>query len=458
MKRLDLILISIFILLTFHAPAIGQESRHDTVALTSIRQFLEQGKVDIHARTFMMSTMNDGGLSDYYAWAAGAGLGYQSPYYRHFQFGLSGFFIFNLADAHLAERDPITGAANRYEKMLFNLQAPEEKRELDRLEELFLKYQTQRMTITLGRQKLNTPFLNEQDNRMRPNIFSGIWTEYRYGNMSFQNGWITAITPRGTVDWYRLEDSFGVYGMGRNMNGEAAAYRGNMHSKGIWVSGISWYQQEKSKLKLWNYFIENVFNLSFVQWDQQLKKWKFGLQGFYETAIADAGNAVPALRYIQAGEKTAGIGTQLGYQLGHTFLSANYLGISHSGRYLFPREWGGEQFYASLSRERFEGNGGVQAFSLKAESWLNHQHTRLTGGLGRVNLPGPENYKLNKYGQPSYYHVMAEVSHTLEGMLEGMSAKILIVNKLDKNNTQEALYKINNVDMWNLNLIVDYKF
>jgi hypothetical protein len=55
---------------------------------------LKQGKFHAHVRSYFMSTDNEKSLTDYYALAIGAGIGYESPVIHHFQFGLTGFFYF----------------------------------------------------------------------------------------------------------------------------------------------------------------------------------------------------------------------------------------------------------------------------------------------------------------------------------------------------------------------------
>ena len=66
---------------------------------------------------------------------------------------------------------------NRYEIGLFDIEDPSNKKDIDRLEELYLKYNFKNATITVGKQLINTPFINLQDGRMRPTVVEGVWTE-----------------------------------------------------------------------------------------------------------------------------------------------------------------------------------------------------------------------------------------------------------------------------------------
>ena len=102
-----------------------------------------------------MATINEGALSDYSAWGTGAGIGYESAVLRNLQFGVSGFFIHNLASSDLTKRDPLTNAPSRYELSLFDVENPENKNDLDRLEELFIRYHYKKSQLTYGKQYLN---------------------------------------------------------------------------------------------------------------------------------------------------------------------------------------------------------------------------------------------------------------------------------------------------------------
>src|SRR5690554_7218767 len=113
-------------------------------------------------------------------------------------------------------------------------------------------------------------------------------------------------------------------------------------------------------------------------------------------------------------EQTFAIGGKLGIKfIQQHELSLNYLGISDKGRFLFPREWGREQFYASQTTELFEGNGGVNAFVMRYKyNSKNNQHaTTLSAGL--IDQPSVDNLRINKYALDNYYHFRSE-EHTSE--------------------------------------------
>jgi hypothetical protein len=423
---------------------------------------LDKGYFEFHARSFFMGTVNKGSLMDYSAMAAGAGLGYYSPSWKGFHLGFSGFFVFQLFENNIYEQDPTTNNYNRYEVLLFDMNNFKNKKDLDRLEELYVNYEHKHLLIQFGRQKFDSPFMNEQDNRMRPNIYSGLSVNYSHKDWEFIGAAFNHVTIRGTVDWYSMEESYGVYPFGRNPFGTASNYKGNVESLGVGVLGAK-YKTDKWKHQFWNYYNENVFILSFMQNEYALKRAKttynFGFQALYQTAINDGGNEDPTLSYILKDEFTYAFGGKMGVQRGRHEVSLNNLHISDNGRFLFPREWGRERFFASIPRERFEGAGGVNAFTLKYKYVFKNENMYTELGASSVTHQSLDNIRLNKYGVPSYYHFTGLVDYKFKGYLEGFDFKVLIAHKSAHHPSDvEDQYRINRVDLWNFNLILDYRF
>lgn len=170
--------------------------RNDTDTNT-LQYILRNGTFYGHARYFFMATDNTAGLSDYYANAIGMGIGYETGKIRGFQLGVSGFFIYNLQSSGLSELDPKTGAANRYELGLFDIKDPENNHDLDRLEDLYLKYSFKNSNIKFGKQHIKTPYVNAQDGRMRPTLVEGLTLEFKQlKKTTIEAGYIYKVSPR----------------------------------------------------------------------------------------------------------------------------------------------------------------------------------------------------------------------------------------------------------------------
>ena len=461
-------LLIFIIFFAFGSTAIAQISldEKDTTQVQeekeSLGKTLKSGEVDFHIRSFFMSTINKGDLLNYATLASGAGIGYTTPEWKGFQARFNGFFTFQVFEHNVRIADPITGAGNRYELLLYDMNDLGNTNRLDRLEELYLTYRKNRFKFTFGRQKVNTPLLNEQDNRMRPNVFGGLSAVYSGMSTKITAMWINSVTIRGTVDWYSIDASFGVYPFGRNLYGEPSDYKSKIKSKGIAMTGIQYY---KSGLTLqgWNYFAENVFNMSFVQSDYLINIGKTrihtGIQGFHQIPVNDGGNPDRQRTYIHPDENSSGLGAKIGVFSGRHNISLNFLGINDKGRFLFPREWGREILYASLSRERYEGAGDMNALVLKYDLITPINGLFAQFGAGKVNLSEVNDYRTNKYGLPSYYHFSGSMDYRFKDYFEGINLSLLVVNKApQKREMMTDRLRINRVEMWNINLVMDYRF
>ncbi|MFZ1261643.1 MAG: OprD family outer membrane porin, partial [Chitinophagaceae bacterium] len=201
---------------------------------TSLLSAFKRGHVSGHFRYYFMATQNKGDLTDYYANAVGGGIRFETAKFKNFQLGVSGFFVFNVGSSDLAIPDTKTNQLNRYEIGLFDIEDPTNKKDIDRLEELFIKYHIKNSTITFGKQLLNTPFINLQDGRMRPTEVEGLWAEINgIKKVQLQAGYLYGISPRSTVKWFKVDESIGLYPAGVNENGTKSGYAGNLNSKGI---------------------------------------------------------------------------------------------------------------------------------------------------------------------------------------------------------------------------------
>ena len=141
-----------------------------------------------------------------------------------------------------------------------------------------------------------------------------------------------------------------------------------------------------------------------------------------------------------------------------TNTSLNYTHITGDDRYLMPREWGKEPFYTFIPRERNEGLGNLHAVVLR--SGLNLMNSKFKTGLayGYYQLPDVKEYRLNKYGMPSYHQLNLDASYAFSNFLRGLEVKAIVAYKLNAGNTYNNLkYVYNKVNMVNLNLILDFK-
>jgi hypothetical protein len=425
------------------------------------------GTFEGHIRNFFMSTVNHKDFPDYYAWGLGGGLGYYSPIIKNFQVGMSGFIIYNLSSSHLGPEPPFS---NRYEIGLFDITNPDNHEDLDRLEDLYIRYyfsQATKSHIQLGKFHLKSPLINLQDGRMRPNLQEGMWMELnQWKKVNIKAGWLWRTSPRSTIHWYHMGESVGLYPNGRAVNGAKAEYFGHVKTREVLLGSVGLQVTPQFNYQLWNYYADQLFNflLNKLEWKKKSSAYTYsaGLQYFWQESLYNDTLSVEK-QYIGKNEKSHSFSSRasiLHNSSGNEW-NLNYTRITRHGRFLFPREWGIESFYTFLQRERLEGNGDVHALMIQNNRFLDkHQHVSLQTSAGVYMLPAETDARLNKYALPSFYQLNARMRYRFSGFLHGLQAEVLYLYKgnLVDNLEDSPLYFHNKVDMHHLSFVLDYYF
>lgn len=445
-------------------PEMYKDKRNYNTDTSSLLHAFKKGQVNGHFRYFLMTTQNAKGLTDYYANAIGGGIRYETAKFHGFQFAVSGFYIFNIGSSDLGKPDSTTGQYNRYEIALFDVQSPYNKNDIDRLEELYLKYNYKNSSILFGRHMINTPFINLQDGRMRPTGVQGIWVDYnQLRSTNISGGWVSAFSPRGTTKWYNAGESIGIYPAGVNPDGKKSEYSNNIKSNGVALIGITTDILKYIKIQGWNMFTQNVFNSAMLQADMKFPLKNNSLfaaaQYIRQDAVNDGGNEDPDKTYFTKGGVANTIGLRIGLKSKVWETSFNYNRITARGRYLVPREWGRDPFFTFLPRERNDGYGDVNAFMGKINYHFIKARIKTTLAAGYYHMPDVKNYELNKYGLPSYTQVNADIRYNFTKLFKGLEAQFLVVVKIEEGNTyNNEKYVFNKVNMQQYNFVLNYYF
>jgi hypothetical protein len=446
-------------------PLVYKGLADSAVRASTLLGAFKSGKVNGHFRYFFMQTNNEKNLSDYHAHALGGGLRFESGSFHGFQVAVSGFYTFNMLSSDLGLADSVTGQISRYELSLFDIENPGQKKDLDRLEEFYIKYNFRKARFLFGRQLINTPFINLQDGRMRPTTVKGLWGEGLLSpRTQFEGGWIYDISPRGTMSWYDLGESIGLYSTGVNTDGTKSGYAGQLSSAGVAVAGLTHHPNKEFKFQLWNYFTENIFNVAFAQLEYKQVGNKrsgmiAGLQLVRQDAVSKGGNDEPRKTYINKGHVSHVISTRLGWRNGKTETDVNYTRITSDGRFLMPREWGRDPFYTFLARERNEGLGNVHAWTARLTQFFYQSAGKVSLQLGYYDLPHVNDYRLNKYGMPSYWQANMDIRYRFGKVLDGFEAQWLSVFKWRSGDESlTSKYIINKVNLSHHNLVLNFYF
>ncbi len=124
-----------------------------------------------------------------------------------------------------------------------------------------------------------------------------------------------------------------------------------------------------------------------------------------------------------------------------------------------PREWGRDPFFTFLPRERNEGFGDVHAFMGKVNYHFPKARIKTSLAAGYYHLPDVKNYRLNKYGLPSYTQVNADIRYSFNKLLKGLEAQVLVAGKFNQGETyNNKNYVFNKVNMAQYNFVLNYHF
>lgn len=435
-------------------------SKRDSSIILNAFKF---GQINGHFRYFFSLTDNAKTLRDYYAEAIGGGLRFESAQFYNFNIAVSGFYIFPLKSANLFEKDAITGQGNRYEIGLFDVNAIDQLEEINRLEEFFVQYNLKKGFVKFGRQLLNTPFINLQDGRMRPTAVQGFWTEYKL-NTSHQlsGGWINAIAPRSTKDWFSNAESIGLYSVGVDISGKKSAYKGQVASDWVGMFNYKYAKDKNFQFDVWYMYTENISHTLLAQWEKKLtSRWKglyYGVQVASQWKSGNGGNIDPTLAYNQNNRPVYIFGAQIGYKKGGFNQSLSINRINSGGKYLMPREWGRDYFYTFMPRERNEGFGDTKSAVYKIQ-YLKPKKFQTTLSVGYFSMPDVKNFALNKYGLPTYGQLNVDFRYYFKGALSGLESQALYVYKKNIGDTyDDSKYIFNKTDVHLFNLVLNFKF
>ncbi len=442
------------------APKLWGKSNKE-IDTTNLLYRFQMGELHGHLRSFYSSTYNNNSKIEF-AQAIGGGIQFISKPLYNFHVGVSGFFVYDAFSSDLTKPHPLSNTLNRYELGLFDITDPSNKTDINRLEELYLQYHKNNLTLTFGKQLLNTPFINLQDGRMRPTEVQGIWGQYEQKNYKFYGGWLNRFSPRSTVDWYRTGESIGIYSVGVNIDGTKSGYKNELNSRGVALIGTELGLFKNHSVQIWNQYVDNIFNSSLLQIDRipnSSSPFYYGVQLIRQSVVDQGGNKDLGKTYFNPNQSSLVLGTRIGKNIGHWDHSFNFTRITKQGRYLMPREWGRDPFYTFLLGERNEGNGDVNAYVIKSKYADKKIPLKINLGIGYYDLADIKDFAMNKYSFPAYMQYNIDTRYAFSGFWKGWEVQVIYFYKDAVANTYDnPKYYINKADMGHFNLILNFHF
>jgi len=429
---------------------------------------------------------NQDPLQDYEGTAIGGKILYQTPQWENVQ-GAIGVYTTHFVKDNITSTNVEPLASNKNSRYVVGLvdTTDYDASSVTNVGEAYLRYRTGDTALTIGRMKLDTPFVNPQDGRMIPTLEQGIWGTSSLGEFwSLQGGYINAFWNRNTPEWKSVEDSLGYgYEMGMSALDVATPgdYYENTSSNGLFIANIRYEAKGGIRVDVWDYYLENIFNLGYVEalYAHRYKdvELSYGLQYIDQRQSGDGGNgednvaaptnALKAMSYMQEGEKSTTYGAKAAVKVQDSKLTFAYNRTTDDGRFLFPREWGKEPLFTFQKRERSEGSGNCHAWLLTIEQDFAQQGLNglnMLAGYGEYTKSDPKEWVYNKYGIPSYAQWNINIFYRFSGFLKGLRAEYLMARKVARGETYQIpgpneynfIFRKNGITVQNVTLNYDF--
>jgi hypothetical protein len=429
--------------------------QHHEEAEAGLLHSFSKGILSGQVRNFSMATINNDELTDYFANAIGASIHYETLPFKGFQIGLNGIFVYKTFSNNLLHIDSIAQQRSRYELQLFDIEHPGNYNDLDRLEELYLKYQYKDFSITYGKMELESPLVRLHDGRMKPKVFSGIKADYSHHQHHFTTAWFNKASPRSTTHWYTIDEAIGLYNNGVTLEGEPSDYHKNLTSRGLGVAGYQSNPKPGLHLNLWTYFLENISNstTAMAVWEQDAGLYG-GVSYLHQIPLNLEEHTNLAAIFHHPEEQTHMLSTRIGYAFDvfETHLNATH--IFNTGRYLFPREFGVDPSFTYISRSQLEGLGNATSIGIGAHKAIKQVEINLDWNYTHTD----SDPRFNKYQLPSYNQFNVDCSYRFHDKLEGLHLRLLYVNRIATDKTLTLQEQFNTVNFNQINLIANFSF
>lgn len=431
--------------------------------IQSFKDVFLKGEHHGHLRSSSMTTINNGVLEDYFTSAIGGALAYQTAVFYGFQFGVKGIYSYRLFGSDLLKTDSVSGKQAKWESELYDINRPGEYLDLDRLEELYIAYHFGTSLIRYGKIDINTsPLLLRRDGRMKPFVYRGLWAEIQeFQNQEITIAWINGVSPRGMTDWFSINEAVGLLNNGFQYNGEKAQYHKAVQSNGI-VIGQYAIQTGAIKTQLWNYYFHEMMNITWFQSDIKKENWFAGLQYAHQFSDATQNQLNYAERIYQPDETANVFAAQFGIIRAtnpHTehLISIAALRALNTGRFIFPRELGRENFYVSQPRSWLDGFGNTNMIQIRHTVQKNQ--LKIDSRIVYVDNPGLLDSEFNKYKREDYIQFTFLTNYEFDEFLEGLDLTLLYVGRNSKGIADVPLKsQFYQTNFHHLNLILNIHF
>jgi len=457
MKPKTLFLILLF--LTLHLSIFSQvHGEKNSGRESKLKDIFREAHLHGHVRNYFMNTINRGDLKDFYTNATGGAIGITSGNYKGFEVGVKGIFTYKTFGNDLSVKDGSTRLEAKWEYELYDVLNKGNFKDLDRLEELFIRYRFGNSSyVSYGKLETEyTPLLNHSDGRMKPFAHRGFWGHLNFHPQHIINvGWLNGVSPRATTEWFSIEEGIGLFYNGYQPNGELAEYNEHYPSSGIGIANYN-FQENNFTFKIYDFYIDKLLNTVWAEAGLDFSKFNLGLQYVYQTPMKYNEEVHFENRYVQPTENGQVLSSQLAWKNDKLIFAFAYTRAFKTGRFLFPKELGRDHFFTSIPRSRLEGLGNVNVYTLKGQY---RPIPKLHLGVEVQQTEGAMTNALqfNKYNVDESFQVNSHVRFEVQGFLEGLSFDLLWVYR-ESQNSFDAQGLVNKSNFNQLNFVTNFYF
>jgi hypothetical protein len=225
--------------------------------------FVRDSEITVHLRSYYLDRRRPPGAAESEAWAGGGWLGYQSGWLGNvFRVGVTGYTSQRIWGPPETDGTSLLKPGQESYSVLGQAYAS-------------LKLADQ--VFTAGRQLVDLPEVNPQDNRMTPNTFQGYTAAGKLGGVGYFAGYLDKMKTRN-------DDKF------RDFATVAGAPVGV--SEGMWLAGLDFKPHERLVLRLSPYYVPDVLSSIYAdaEWRLPLAKdmeLRLAAQYMYQSSVGD---------------------------------------------------------------------------------------------------------------------------------------------------------------------------
>ena len=206
-----------------------------------------------------------------------------------------------------------------------------------------------------------------------------------------------------------------------------------------------------------------MYNTLWFQADYDKKNIFGGIQYVIQNACNHQSDLDFEHRYFQPDEMANVFSAKIGYQSTDKSLklSSSFLHGFGTGRFLFPKELGRENFYVSPPRSWIDGFGLVNVYMVRGQFKPNSEQWKglsLDLRLSYTDAPDQNDFANNKYGKTGFAQTTLLTKYAFQNKLKGLEMTLLYIQKYSPNQELTASETFYNTNLHHFSLITNINF